>query len=90
MKYMIERALPGAHKLSQEELTAISTKSNSVLRELGPDIQWLHSYVVKDAIVCVYVAKNTQLIEEHGRRGGFPVDNIRAVNTVIDPANGGA
>lgn len=90
MKYMIERPLPGAHNLKQEELAAISAKSNAVLRELGPDIHWLHSFVVQDAIVCVYVAKNTQLIEEHGKRGGFPVENIRPVATMIDPANGGA
>lgn len=90
MKYMIERPIPGAHNLTQQELAAISAKSNAVLRELGPDIQWLHSFVVKDAIVCVYVAKSAQLIEEHGKRGGFPVEAIRPVATMIDPANGGA
>ena len=90
MKYMIERPLPGAHKLTNDDIAAISAKSNAVLRELGPDVQWLHSYVVKDAIVCVYVAKNTALIEEHGRRGGFPVENIRPVAHVIDPTTGGA
>jgi hypothetical protein len=90
MKYMIERPLPGAHKLTAAELTAISAKSNAVLRELGPDVQWLHSYVVQDAIVCVYVTKTTSLIEEHAKRGGFPCQNIRSVATMIDASTGGA
>ena len=85
-KFMIERNIPGAGKLSQTELTAISKKSCDVLRELGPDVQWRESYVLDDKIVCVYHAKNTDLVKEHARRGGFPADAIMEVRSVIDPA----
>jgi hypothetical protein len=84
-KYVIERTLPGAGKLTAGELRGIAQKSNGVLRELGTDIQWLESYVVEDKIYCVYNAKNPELIAEHAKRGGFPADRISAVKTIIDP-----
>jgi hypothetical protein len=84
-KYVIERTIPGAQKLSPEELRGIARKSNEVLRALGPDVQWLHSYVAEDKVYCVYLAKDPGLIEEHARCGGFPADSIRRVSTVIDP-----
>lgn len=85
-KYMIERTVPGAGQMDSEALAAIATKSNSVLRDLGPDIQWVHSYVSDDKITCVYVAANEDLIREHGRCGGFPVDTVEEVRAIIDPA----
>ena len=84
-KYVIERSLPGAGALSSKELQAISAKSNAVLRELGPDVQWLHSYVSDDRIYCVYNAKNEDIIREHARCGGFPADRISVVKRIIDP-----
>ena len=87
-KYMIERDLPGAAELSAEELQSISEKSNKVISELGPDIRWLQSYVTDDKIYCVYVAPDTDLIEEHARCGGFPANRISKVATVIDPSTG--
>ena len=84
-KYVIERTLPGAGKLSVKDLRDISAKSNMVLRELGPDIQWVHSYVTGDKIYCVYNAKAPEIIREHARRGGFPVDSVNEVMAVIDP-----
>jgi hypothetical protein len=87
-KYMIERDLPGAAKLSAEELRSISQKSNKVISELGPDIRWLTSYVTDDKIYCVYVAPDEDILEEHARCGGFPANRISKVSTVIDPATG--
>ena len=89
-KFMIERELPGAGKLSGEELHAISEKSNKVLADLGPDIRWLQSYVADDKIYCVYVAPDEDIILEHARCGGFPANKITKVATVIDPSTGGA
>src|SRR4051794_8316385 len=71
-KYVIERTVPGAGAMDEAALAAITTQSNAVLRELGPDIQWLHSYVSDDNITCVYLAANEELIREHARCGGFP------------------
>jgi Protein of unknown function (DUF4242) len=85
-KYVIERELPGAGKLSAEELKAISQKSRGVLEEMGPQVQWLHSYVAEDKIYCVYVAANEELVREHAQRGGFPANSISQVSAVIDPA----
>ena len=85
-KYVIERIIPEAGKLSQRDLVAIATKSNKVLREMGPGIQWQQSYVTKDRIYCVYVAENEALIKEHGKKGEFPVTNIQEVSEIIDPA----
>ncbi len=85
-RYIIERTVPGAGAMDQTALAAITNQSNTVLRELGPDIQWLHSYVSEDKITCVYLATNEELIREHGRCGGFPVDAVLNVRAVIDPA----
>jgi hypothetical protein len=85
-RYVIERTVPGAGAMDQAALAAITNQSNTVLRELGPDIQWLHSYVSDDKITCVYLAANEELIREHGRCGGFPVDAVLNVRAIIDPA----
>jgi Protein of unknown function (DUF4242) len=87
-KYVIERDLPGAGKLSAEDLKAISQKSNKVISELGPDLRWLTSYVTEDKLYCVYVAPDQDVIEEHARCGGFPADRISKVSAVIDPSTG--
>lgn len=84
-KYVIERELPGAGKLSSQELQGISGKSCSVLRQLGSEIQWLHSYVTADKIYCVYIAPNEEMVREHAKRGGFPANRISEVSSVIDP-----
>ena len=84
-KYVIEREIPGAGKLSPKELQAISQKSCSVLKGLGPQIQWLHSYVTDDKIYCVYIAPDEAMIREHAKQGGFPANRISAVRKVIDP-----
>jgi len=84
-RYVIERDLPGAGKLSPEELRGISQKSCSVLEGLGPQIQWDHSYVTGDKIYCVYVASNEELVREHARQGGFPANRVSEVTTIIDP-----
>jgi hypothetical protein len=87
-KYVIERTLPGAGNLSAKELSGISAKSNAVIRDLGPDVQWVHSYVTGDKIYCVYNAKNPDVIREHARCGGFPVDSVNEVKAIIDPVSG--
>jgi hypothetical protein len=87
-KYVIERELPGAGKLSESDLHEISQKSNKVLRDLGPEIQWLESYVTEDKLYCVYVAPDADIIYEHARCGGFPADRVTKVATVIDPTTG--
>ena len=84
-KYLIERELPGAGELSQEQLRGISQKSCSVLNKLGPQIQWIESYVTDDKIYCIYRAPNEEMIREHARQGGFPANKISAISTVIDP-----
>ena len=84
-KYVIEREIPGAGKLSPAELHSISQKSCGVLDKLGPQIQWLHSYVTGDKIYCVYIAPNEEMVREHARQGGFPANRISQVMTVIDP-----
>ena len=84
-RYVIERELPGAGKLSQKELQAISQKSCGVLNQMGPQIQWVHSYVTDDKVYCVYVAANEELVKEHARKGGFPANRISAVKSLIDP-----
>ena len=85
-KFVIERDIPGAGKLSKADLRAISQKSCSVLEEQGPKIQWLHSYVTDDKIYCVYQAENEGLIREHAKKGGFPANRIERVRTMIEPA----
>ncbi|HXB57000.1 MAG TPA: DUF4242 domain-containing protein [Vicinamibacteria bacterium] len=84
-KYVIERELPGAGALSAEQLQGISQTSCGVLRNLGPQIQWLQSYVTKDKIYCVYIAPNEAIVREHAKQGGFPANRISEVKTIIDP-----
>lgn len=87
-KYIIERDIPGAGNLSQAELQGISQKSCGILREMGPRIQWLHSYITGDKIYCLYIADNEQAIREHAEQGGFPANRIEEIKTVIDPTTG--
>lgn len=84
-KYVIERDMPGVGKLSAEELQAASRTSCNVLKNLGPQIQWVQSYVTDDRIYCVYIAPNEEIIREHARQGGFPANRISEVKGVIDP-----
>jgi cell division inhibitor SulA len=84
-KYVIEREIPNAGKLSKAELQSISQKSCDVLRNLGPEIQWLQSYVTDDKIYCVYIAPNEQMVREHANQGGFPANRISEIKSVIDP-----
>lgn len=84
-KYVIERDIPGAGKLTRDELHAISQKSCGVLRNLGPQVQWLESFVTPDKIYCVYIAPDENAIREHARQGGFPANRISEVKTMIDP-----
>ena len=85
-KFVIERELPGAGKLTPAELKAVSQKSCSVLEKLGPKIQWVHSYVTENKIYCVYLAHDERMIREHAMQGGFPMNVISEVHAVIDPA----
>ena len=85
-KFVIERNIPGAGKLSTEELTAISQKSCGVLSKMGPSIQWIHSYVGDDKIFCIYHAENEEQVREHAAQGGFPANNVYKISRVIDPA----
>jgi hypothetical protein len=84
--YLIEREIPGAGKLTPDELKSISKTSCSVLKEMGPSIQWVHSYVTGNKIVCIYKAENEELIREHARKGGFPANTITEIGTTISPA----
>jgi len=84
-KYVIEREIPNAGKLSPQELQAISQKSCAVLQGLGPHIQWVESFVTDDKVYCVYIAPNEQMIREHASQGGFPANRISAVKSVISP-----
>lgn len=84
-KYVIEREIPGAGKLSTQELKAISQKSCGVLSQMGPQVQWLQSYVTGDKVYCVYIAPNEELVREHARQGGFPANRVSQVTSVIDP-----
>ena len=84
-KYIIERDIPAAGNLSPDQLHGISLKSCNVLRNLGPEIQWIESYVTDDKVYCVYRAPSEDLIREHAAQGGFPVNSIRAVRSIIDP-----
>lgn len=84
-KYVIERELPGAGKLSPQEIKGIAQKSCGVLREMGSQIQWLHSYVTDDKIYCVYIAPNEKIVLEHAKCGGFPANRVSRVTGEIDP-----
>ena len=86
-KYVIERELPGAGKLSQQEIQGISRKSCEVLSNLGPQIQWVESYVTDDKIYCIYISPNKALIEKHAKEGGFPANTISEVKRIIDPTS---
>ena len=84
-KYVIEREIPGAGKLSPEQLKAISQTSCGVLSKMGPEIQWVHSYVTNDKIYCIYNAANEEMVREHAKQGGFPANSVSQVSTIIDP-----
>jgi hypothetical protein len=84
-KYVIERIVPGAGKMTAGELKALSLRSCNVLNQLGPQIQWIHSYVTENKIYCVYVAPNEEMVREHARIGGFPASLVSVVKTIIDP-----
>lgn len=84
-RYVIERHIPGAGKFTPDELKAISLTSLGVLQKMGPQIQWVHSFVTDDVIYCIYVAPDEATIREHARQGGFPANRISAVASVIDP-----
>jgi hypothetical protein len=84
-KYVIEREIPGAGQISPQDMQAISQKSCSVLSELGPQIQWVESYVTDDKIYCVYIAPNKEMVLEHAKRGGFPANSVAEVKRMIDP-----
>jgi hypothetical protein len=84
-KYVIERIVPGAGKMSTEELKALSLRSCNALNQMGPQIQWIHSYVTDNKIYCVYVAPNEEVVREHARIGGFPANLVSVVKTIIDP-----
>jgi len=84
-KFVIERSIPGAGKLSAQELHAISLKSCGVLSAMGPQIQWVQSYVTDDKIYCVYIAPNAEIVRQHATQGGFPANVVSQVRAVIDP-----
>lgn len=84
-KYLIEREIPGAGNLSAAELQAISQKSSQILTAMGPQIQWVTSYVTDDKVYCIYIAPNADVVREHARQGGFPANRISQIKTMIDP-----
>ena len=84
-KFIIERDIPGAGQLTPNELQGISQKSCGILRQMGPQIQWLHSYVTGDKVYCIYIADSEQAIREHAEQGGFPANRIEEIKTIIDP-----
>jgi hypothetical protein len=84
-KFVIERTIPGAGKLPPEELKGISQHSCGILKAMGPEIQWVQSYVTDDKIYCVYIAPNAEMVREHAAKGGFPVNSVAEVRAVIDP-----
>ena len=85
-KYLIEREIPGAGKLTGEELRAVAQKSCGVLTNMGPQIQWVHSYVTNDKVYCIYIAPSEEMIREHASLGGFPANIVTEVSNIIDPA----
>jgi hypothetical protein len=84
-KYVIERIVPGASKMSASDLKTLSVRSCNVLNQIGPQIQWIHSYVTDNKIYCIYIAANEELVQEHARLGGFPANHVSQVKTIIDP-----
>jgi len=85
-QFVIEREVPGAGSISEEKLRELSLQSLQALKDLGPQIQWLHSYVTEDKVYCVYLAPDIEMIREHGRRIGLPVNRVEAVRRLISPA----
>jgi hypothetical protein len=90
LKYLIERDLPGAGKLSPAELKAAAQNSNGVLKSLGPEVQWVQSYVTDNKIYCVYYAASIEIIKEHAKCAGIPANRIEKIRTIIDPTTGDA
>ena len=88
-KFIIERDMPGAGRMSAQELQAISRASRGVLHEMGPQIQWRESYVTQDKVYCVYIAPDEETVREHARRGGFPADRVSQVSSMMDPTTAG-
>jgi hypothetical protein len=86
-KYVIEREIPGAGKLTQEQIAGISQKSCGVLKNMGPQIQWVESFVTADKIYCVYIAPNETMVREHAQQGGFPANRVSEVKRMIDPTS---
>ena len=84
-KYVIEREIPGAGKLTAEQLKGISQTSCGVLSEMGPQIQWVQSYVTDDKIYCVYIAPDEEMVREHAKQGGFPANSVSLISAIIDP-----
>ena len=85
-KFVIERLVPGAGQLSPDELRTVSMRSCNVLSQLGPSIQWIHSYVTDNKIYCVYLAPNEEMVREHAKLTGIPANHIASIKTVIDPS----
>ena len=88
-KFVIERVIPGLGDWTAEELRAVAQKSNAVLAELSPQVQWVQSYATQDKLYCVYVADDAEVVREHARRGGFPADGVERVTAVVDPTTAG-
>jgi len=86
-QFVIEREIPGAGSLTEEQIREVSLRSLETLKEMGPQIQWLHSYVTEDKVYCVYIAPDENSIREHARRAGIPADRVSAVRRLIDPIN---
>lgn len=84
-RYIIEREIPGAGKMTDEQLTGIAQKSCGVLNNMGPRIQWVHSYVAGDKIYCIYNAPNEEMVREHAKQGGFPANSVTQISRIIDP-----
>lgn len=84
-KYVIEREIPGAGNISPEDMQAIARKSCGVLKELGPEVQWIESFVTENKIYCIYIAPNEEMVIEHAKRGGFPANSVAEVKRMIDP-----
>ena len=84
-KYVIERVVPGASKMSPSDLKAMSQRSCNVLNQLGPQIQWVQSYVTDNKIYCVYIAPNEEMVREHASQGGFPANRVSEIKSIIDP-----
>jgi hypothetical protein len=87
-KYVIEREFPNAGQSTEEDLVGLAKKSNGVIKQMGPDIQWIESYVTSDKIYCVYIAKNKDLLFEHAKLAEFPIDRVEEIKTMTDPVKG--